>query len=854
MVQKEFNVTGMTCAACQANVEKTVKKLDGINNVSVNLLNENMLVSYDEFNTTDENIINAVISIGYGAALKNQDTTEKSTIRTDWNKRKNNEAEKQKSMKKRLFSSVIFLIPLMYIAMSGMLGLPMPTFLSGIENSLINTLTQLILTITVMIINKKFFTSGFKAFFHKAANMDSLVAIGSGASFIYGLISFYFMCYGAGHNDMSLVHKYSHELYFESAAMILTLVTIGKYLETKSKAKTSDALGKLIDLAPKTANVIRNGEEVTIPAEEVKSGDTLIIRPGESIPVDGKIIEGEGSVDQSAVTGESLPVDKEKDDDVLCATINRNGTFKMLATKVGNDTTLSQIIKLVDNASNTKAPIARLADKVSGVFVPIVIGIAVVTFAIWLISGKPLDFSLSMAITVLVISCPCALGLATPVAIMAGTGKAAENGILIKSAESLENLSSVDTVVLDKTGTVTTGEMSVSDIYVLDESFTKDSFLAFAYSLENSSEHPLADAIKKKAKEEKINLIPSTEFSAEIGKGVSATINGDFWFAGNYKFMLEHGIAEGEFKNKSEEFMKQGKTSLVFAKNKRPVGIIAISDTVKSSSKHAISALKKLNKKVIILTGDNASAAEYVAKEVGANEFIAEVLPNEKEQYIRKLKSDGSKVAMIGDGINDSPALITADVGIAIGAGTDIAIDSADIVLMKSSLQDAVTAFELSKAVIRNIKINLFWAFFYNALGIPIASGVFYPAFQLKLTPMLGSLAMSMSSLCVVTNALRLRFFKTKFTFSNDETFEEKENIEKTKKEEDVTMTKTILVDGMMCNHCKAHVETALKGVNGVLNAEADVENKTATVTLSQDIDVNILIEAVKAAGYEARA
>ena len=851
-MKKEFNVTGMTCAACQANVEKTVKKIPGVESVSVNLLNENMSVSYNEKEVTDDKIINAVISIGYGASLKNEQTEEKSTIRSNWDERKKNEKEKQKAMKIRLFSSVLLLIPLMYVAMGGMLGLPLPQFLTGSENALVNTLTQLILTVPVMIINKKFFTSGFKALSHKAANMDSLVAIGSSAAFIYGLISFYFMCYGAGHNDFHLVHKYSHELYFESAAMILALVTIGKYLETKSKAKTSDALGKLIDLAPKTANVIRNGTEVTIPAEEVKSGDTLIIRPGESIPVDGVIIEGEGSIDQSAVTGESLPVDKEKDDTVICATINKNGTFKMVATKVGNDTTLSQIIKLVDNASNTKAPIARLADKVSGIFVPVVIAISLVTFAVWLISGATIDFSLSMGITVLVISCPCALGLATPVAIMAGTGKAAESGILIKSAEALENLSSVDTIVLDKTGTITTGEMSVSDIFVLDKTFTEKEFLSFAYSLEYGSEHPLANAIKEKAKNENVNLKTSTEFSAEIGKGVSATIDGDFWFSGNYKFMLEHGIAEGEFKEKNEEFMKQGKTSLVFAKNKKAIGIIAISDTVKPESKQSIEALKKLDKRVIILTGDNASAAEFVASEVGADEFIAEVLPTDKERYVRELKEQGKKVCMIGDGINDSPALVTADVGMAIGAGTDIAIDSADIVLMKNSLHDAVTAFELSKKVLKNIKMNLFWAFFYNALGIPVAAGAFYPLWGIKLTPMIGSLAMSMSSLCVVSNALRLRFFKTKFSFYDDKS-QEKEITEKTEKKEDVTMTKTILVDGMMCNHCKAHVETALKGVRGVVDAEANVESKTATITLSEDIDINILIDAVKSAGYEAK-
>lgn len=846
-MQKEFNVTGMTCAACQANVERTVKKLAGVENVAVNLLNENMTVSYNEKETTDEKIINAVISIGYGASLKNGNE-EKSTIRSDWDKRKETEKEKQISMKKRLFSSVALLIPLMYVAMGSMLNLPMPQILSGVENSLINTLTQLILTVLVMIINKNFFTSGFKALSHKAANMDSLVAIGSSAAFIYGLISFYFMCYGAGHNDFQLVHKYSHELYFESAAMILTLVTIGKYLETKSKAKTSDALGKLIDLAPKTATVLKNGVEVTIAAEDIKSGDILIIRPGESIAVDGVIIEGEGSIDQSSVTGESLPVDKSKNDEVICATINKNGTFKMVATKVGNDTTLSQIIKLVDNASNTKAPIARLADKVSGVFVPIVITIAVIAFAVWLISGATPDFALSMGITVLVISCPCALGLATPVAIMAGTGKAAENGILIKTAESLETLSSIDTVVLDKTGTVTTGEMSVSDIYVFDNSFTEREFLSFAYSLENGSEHPLATAIKEKAKRENINLINSIGFSAEIGKGVSANINGDLWLAGNQKYMLQCGIDEVYFKEKNDEFVKQGKTAIIFAQNKNVVGIIAISDTIKASSKTSIEALKKLNKRVIILTGDNSLVAESVAKEVCADLFVADVLPTQKENYIAELQKQGKKVCMVGDGINDSPALISADVGIAIGAGTDIAIDSADIVLMKNSLEDVVTAFALSKAVIKNIKLNLFWAFFYNALGIPVAAGVLYPLFAIKLTPMLGSLAMSLSSLCVVTNALRLRFFKTKHTF----TTEEKQN-ETTETKEEIKMTKTIFVDGMMCNHCKAHVETALKGVAGVTDAVAYLESKTATATLSDDIDINILIDAVKNAGYDAK-
>ncbi len=853
MVQKEFIVSGMTCSACKANVEKAVAKLDGIKSVNVNLLKENMTVTFDSNTVNEKQIINACNSIGYGTSLKDfSQSNEKSSYKSEWQKREQRESEKKTKMKNRVIYSFLFLIPLMYIAMGGMLGLPLPQILSHEKGILTNTITQLLLTIPVMVINKKFFISGFKGLKNRVPNMDSLVAIGSFCSFFYGIIALYNIAYGFSSDNEVLIHKFAHELYFESSAMILTLVTVGKYLETVSKSKTSDALGKLIELSPKTANVLKDAIEITVLAENVKKDDFLIVRPGEVISVDGIISEGSGFIDQSAVTGESIPVEKNEGDEVICATLNKNGTFKMKATKVGNDTTLSKIIELVDSAANTKAPIARLADKVSGIFVPVVICIALVTFVAWILFDKNFDLALSNAITVLVISCPCALGLATPVAIMAGTGKAAENGILIKSAESLEMLSTVTTVVLDKTGTITSGKMSVTDILVFDNNYNKNEFLKYAYALENGSEHPISTAIKEKAVSLNFELIPADDFKAYSGKGISAEINGNFWISGNEKLFNEFNISTEKIKTSIKNLKSAGKTTLIFAENKNIVGVIAVSDTIKNSSKDAVEALKKLNKEVIVLTGDNKETAKIVAESVGANDYLAEVLPEDKSEFVNKLKMNGKKVAMVGDGINDAPALALADVGIAIGAGTDIAIDSADIVLMKSSLKDIVTAVELSKSVIRNIKINLFWAFFYNILGIPVASGILYPFFGIKLTPMFASLAMSLSSLTVVSNALRLRFFKTRFTFYDVELTSKKVNINKINLKEELKMTKTLTVTGMMCPKCENHVKNALLSIDGVTDAVANHEQNSATVTLNKDIPLNILIDAIVKEGYEA--
>ncbi len=847
----------MSCAACQANITKAVSKLENVEDVNVNLLTEQMTLSYDEQKVNDEIIINAVTSLGYGAdVLHNENPVRKSTFRTEWEERQKREKEKQTSMRKRLVSSVVILIPLMYIAMANMRGLPLPSFLTGSENVLVWALFQMFLTIPVILINRKFFISGFKALKSRAANMDTLVALGSSASFIYGVFIIFMMAYYAGHGEADKLSGYSHQLYFESSAMILTLVTVGKYLETRSKAKTGDALGKLVDLSPKSANIIKDGKEITVNAEDVNKDDTVIIRPGERIPVDGIITEGFCSVDQSAVTGESIPVEKTVGDELICATVNKNGTVRFKASKVGNDTTLAQIIKSVDEAGSSKAPVARLADKVSGIFVPTVTGIALITFISWMIFGADFEFALSCAITVLVISCPCALGLATPVAIMAGTGKAAENGILIKSAASLEALKSVDTIVLDKTGTVTEGKPTVSDVAVFDNSLSENDFLQFAASVESGSEHPLASAVKEKAKENELKIFDVSDFTNDSGLGVNAKINGEKWFAGNERYMKEKEIDISAASDFISSMQKSGKTVLIFAKEKTVTGIIAVTDKPKETSAQAIKELKKLGKKIIMLTGDNENAAKNIAFETGIDEVIANVLPADKEKQIINLQKNGKKVAMVGDGINDAPALMSADVGIAIGAGTDIAVDSADIVLMKNDLYDVVTATELSNAVMKNIKMNLFWAFFYNVLGIPVAAGVLFPVFNLKLTPVMGSAAMSLSSLCVVTNALRLRFFKAKKP--NIKNFE---NNEKTIKQEDENISsvkglenmKTIInVEGMMCGHCKAHVENALMKIDGVESAVASVENKTAEVTLSKDVDRKILVDAIVAEGYKA--
>ena len=874
MKTEKYNVTGMTCAACQANVTRCVSKLEGVEEVNVSLLANQMTVSYDESKVGEEDIIQAVEKIGYGASsLEQQPATAQSKggFRSEWQARQDQAMNSQKQMKRRLISSIVLLVPLMYIAMGSMMGLPVPWFFVGMENSLVNALAQLLLTIPVLFINRHFFQTGFKALWHRAPNMDSLVAIGSGASLVYGLFAMFRLAYGFGHGDMELVHEYAHALYFESAAMILTLVTVGKYLEARSKSKTGDALGKLVDLAPKTAVVLRGGVEQTIPAEQVVAGDIVVIRPGEGIPVDGVVTEGHGYVDQAAITGESIPVEKNPGDQVISATINKNGTFQFQASKVGEDTTLSQIIRLVDEASNSKAPIARLADKVSGVFVPVVIAIAIVTAIVWLIAGMGFEFALSNAISVLVISCPCALGLATPVAIMVGTGKAAEMGILIKSAESLENLHNVDTIVLDKTGTITSGHPAVTDVLPLDRSLTEEQFLAEAAAAEFGSEHPLAQAVVERAQQLRLSLPKAEAFEAVAGRGIRAKVNGREYLAGNLAFLEEnHQPATLEERSAAKSVVnklaQEGKTPLLFLRNGKLLGVIAVADTIRETSRAAIQRFNEMGLHVVMLTGDNKVTAEAIRKELGIEQAISDVLPTQKEAHIRSLQEEGHKVAMVGDGINDAPALTRADIGIAIGAGTDIAIESADVVLMKDSLDDVAAAIDLSRAVVRNIHMNLFWAFFYNVLGIPLAAGVLYPAFQLRLSPMIGSAAMSLSSVCVVTNALRLRFFKRKgtplaeksapaleasHTDTDNQTAPVAEIPQEPENEKGSSeMKKVLIVEGMMCAHCQAHVQKALAGVEGVTEAVVDLESKKATVTLAQDVADQVLLDAVTEAGY----
>ena len=873
MKKEKYNVTGMTCAACQANVTRCVQKLDGVEEVNVNLLSGQMTVDYDETKLDSAAIAQAVEGIGYGASSADAPSDTKSGgFRSEWEVRQSRAREEQHSMKVRLVASIVLLIPLMYVAMGSMMGLPVPGILTGMENAMISALTQLILTMPILVLNRKFYKVGLKALVKRAPNMDSLVAIGSGASLVYGLFAMYRMAWGFGHQDMAVVHEYAHALYFESSAMILTLVTVGKYLEARSRSKTSDALGKLVDLAPKTAVIIKNGQEMTVPAEQVAAGDIVVIRPGESIPVDGVVTEGAGYVDQAAITGESIPVEKMPGDTVISATINKNGTFRFRASKVGEDTTLSQIIRLVDEAGNSKAPIARLADKVSGIFVPVVIGIAILTAIVWIVAGQDFEFALSNAIAVLVISCPCALGLATPVAIMVGTGKAAEYGILIKSAESLENLHSIDTVILDKTGTITSGHPEVTDIEVLDPSMSPEEFLSRAAALEAGSEHPLAQAVVEKAKGDGVSSVQAEDFQARTGRGVSARISGKTWLAGNLAFMEEEKAMGPEqetalVREKMGQYASQGKTPLLFVRDGQAAGIIAVADTIRETSRAAIRKFKEMGLTVVMLTGDNKVTAEAIRKELDIAEAVSDVLPTEKEACVRSWQEKGHKVAMVGDGINDAPALTRADIGIAIGAGTDIAIDSADVVLMKDSLQDVVTAIELSRAVVRNIHMNLFWAFFYNVLGIPVAAGALFPAFGLRLSPMIGSAAMSLSSVCVVTNALRLRFFKPALGGQADGSAKAEEDREKTDSTENipersgvdnkedekgmVTMKKTLVVEGMMCEHCKMHVEKALAGVAGVDSAQVDLEKKTATVSMAEDVADQVLMDAVKEAGYE---
>lgn len=836
-MKQDFDVQGMSCAACSSRIEKSVSQLDGVEQVSVNLLTNHMQVNYDEKKLNDQKIIDCVVKAGYGATLPNaSNTVKKSEVI------KEDEAE---GMKKRFIASLIFMLPLFYISMGHMVGSPLPSILLGHENALIFAFTQFLLCLPVLIINQKYFINGFKALFHRSPNMDSLIAIGSGASFVYGIYAIYMLGYGLGHMDMAIVERYHMELYFEGAAMILTLITLGKYLETKSKGKTSEAIQKLMSLSAKEAILFKDGQEISVPIEEVKVGDIIVLKPGMSVPVDGVVIEGNSSFDESAITGESMPVAKGNGDRLTCATINLEGTVKFEATKVGSETTLAQMIKLVEEASSSKAPIAKLADQISGIFVPVVIIISLISFIVWMAVGQTFEFALSIAISVLVISCPCALGLATPVAIMVGMGKGASNGILIKSSEALELAHKVKTVLLDKTGTITSGHPSVSDIISFD-----DDLLSVAVSLEKSSEHPLAKAIMDKAKEENVSELEIHDFEAVFGKGVKGMIDGHTVYGGNASFMKESGINLNKVDDEMQRLANEGKTPLVFARDDKILGIIACLDTIKESSVEAIAKLQQQGIKVVMVTGDHQKSALAIQKQCGVDEVIAEVLPSEKADVVKRYQKEGHLVAMVGDGINDALALTSADVGIAIGAGSDIALESAQIVLMKDDLMDVSNMFKLSKATMRNIKENLFWAFIYNATLIPLAAGVFFPLFGWKLNPMIGAAAMSFSSVSVVANALRLRRFKfdARHESSKDEKIVKTEM--KIVKEEKKMNQKLVKIEGMMCMNCVRHVEKALKSIDGV-SVEVSLDEHHAIVTSPQKISDDLLKAKVEEEGYK---
>ena len=814
----KFDVTGMTCAACSARVEKVTAAVDGVEQVEVNLLAGSMTVEAER--EVIPAIENAVKNAGYGATIAGA--------------KKKEEAPKDaalKEMKKRIIGSAVFLVILMYFTMGHMVGLPAPGWYHGVENAMTAALVQFFLTLPVLYLNRSYYSRGLKALWHRSPNMDSLIAVGSGAALVYGVAVLFLMANAMGYGDWDAVREYSGDLYFESAAMILTLVTLGKFLETRAKGKTGDAIRQLMDLRPKTATVLRDGEQMEIPVEEVRLGDTVIVRSGGSIPVDGTVTEGRASIDQSALTGESVPVEKMVGDTVAAATINTEGYLELRAEKVGEDTTLAQIIRMVEEAGGSKAPIARLADKIAGIFVPTVMSIAAVVFVVWMLAGQTLEFSLTSAIAVLVISCPCALGLATPVAIMVGTGRGARMGVLFKNAASLENLHKVDTVVLDKTGTLTTGKPAVTDI-IGEEA----KLLPIAAALEARSEHPFAKAILEKAKD--IAYPDAVDFKTLPGRGVAAMVNGLRCFGGNRRLMEEQGISVPDY----PQLAQQGKTPLYFAAGGEYLGAIAAADVLKKDSFAAVEAMKELQLDVVMLTGDNEKTAKAIASKAGITHVIADVLPGDKAGAVKQLQQEGHKVLMVGDGINDAPALVTADVGMAIGAGTDIAMDSAQIVLMTGSLMGVASAVELSKATIRNIKQNLFWAFFYNALCIPVAAGALYPVFGWQLSPMLGAAAMSMSSVFVVSNALRLRFFKSKTAVPV--TAEEPVIIK-----EEIKMETVINVNGMMCPHCKAMVEKVCKAVPGTVDAVVDLQAKNVTVTGNADVEA--LKKAITDAGYE---
>lgn len=827
-MHQKYDITGMTCAACSARVEKVTRKVPGVETADVNLLAGTMTV--EAKSDVSDQIIRAVQDAGYGASLQGKKTPQK----TEHNPAK----DAEKSVRTRIVWSAAFLIVLMYFTMGHMVGLPVPHWYHGVQNALVAALLQFFLTLPVVYLNRIYYARGLKALWHRSPNMDSLIAVGSLAALIYGVAALFRMAYALGHGEMDVVSHYSENLYFESAAMILTLITLGKYLETRAKGKTGDAIRALMDLSPKTASVRRDGAVVEIPAEQVQVGDVILVRAGNRIPVDGTVLEGRASVDQSALTGESVPVEKEPGDKVSAATINREGYLEFRAEKVGEDTTLAQIIRMVEEAGGSKAPIARLADKIAGVFVPVVMGIALVTFLVWTLLGYGLEFSLTNAISVLVISCPCALGLATPVAIMVGTGRGAQLGVLYKNAQALENLHRIDTVVLDKTGTLTTGQPEVTDVF--PGKADRKKLLSLAAILESRSEHPFAGAILRAAG--KPDREPEN-FETIPGRGVSATVDGVRYYGGNRRLMESVHCAVPEY----PELSRQGKTPLYFAtEDGTYLGAIVAADVLKPDSCAAVAALHKQNLDVVMLTGDNAGTARAIAEKAGITSVIADVLPQDKAGAVKSLQAKGHKVLMVGDGINDAPALVTADVGMAIGAGTDIAMESADVVLMSGSLSAVSSAVQLSRATLRNIKQNLFWAFFYNSLGIPIAAGVLFLPLGLRLSPMLGAAAMSLSSVFVVTNALRLKLFQPKVQSGQENA---PDSVEVKTIQEEKTMETTIHVEGMMCGHCKASVEKACAGVSGCTAAVVDLGAKTVTVSGSPDIAA--VKKAITDAGYE---
>ncbi|MFW0712926.1 heavy metal translocating P-type ATPase [Aliarcobacter butzleri] len=836
MKSQKFDIKGMTCSACSTAVDRNVKKLEGINEVNVNLLNNSMIVKYDENILNNETIIKKVQDAGYEAFLiENGKKTQKNSTEDNLGKIETNE------LKNRLIISFIFAIPLFYISMGHMLNWYLPHLFHGYSNAITFSFTQFLLALPIVFINIKYYKVGFKTLYKGSPNMDSLIAIGTSAAMIYGVFSIYKIGYGLGNNDIDMVIQYSHDLYFESAAIVLTLITLGKFLEARAKENTSEAINKLINLTPKTALVLRNNQEIEIPIDELILKDIVIVKPGNIVPTDGIIIFGNSSIDESMLTGESLPVSKKVGDKVIGASINKSGSFKFEVTKLGEDTVLSQIIKLIEEASSSKAPISKLADRISAIFVPTVIVISILATVTWLFLGYSFEFALSIGIAILVISCPCALGLATPTAIMVGTGKGAQNGILIKSAESLEIAHTINTVVIDKTGTITEGKTQVTDIFT-NEKITQDKLLQLCATIEKNSEHPLADAILKKTQEKEIELLNATDFEALNGLGIKAKVEDRVFYIGNKKLLDSKNISLDLFYEKSEKLANEAKTPIFIADESEVLGLIAISDVVKPTSKDAILEFEKMGLEVIMLTGDNYKTANAIAKQININNVIAEVLPQDKEKEIQKLQSLGKKVAMIGDGINDAPALVRADVGIAIGAGTDIAIESANIVLVKSDLLDAVKAIQLSNAVIKNIKQNLFWAFFYNIIGIPLAAGVFYTILGWKLSPMFAGAAMSLSSVTVVLNALRLKLFEPRIS----KNLLEQNNISKGNK-----MEKILKVDGMTCGHCKARVEKVVTAIDGVDSVEVDLASKNVTVKMSKDISEQTLSDVIVDAGYE---